>query len=425
MNRWAKLSIIASFSLIPAYLSSAQAAGATPEIPTAKYQFLGEVNKATQVYSGAGDNYYPTLKVDKGASVTVVGVKNDWLKIVPPDGSFSVVAKAFVSKADDGTGTITGDNVNVRAGSSLQQQKTTIQCKLQHGDKVQIVGDIDEYYMIRPPEGAFLFVRQDLVDPVKKIGENPVVIAKGPETQPAKVDQVTPASVETRDQKIESPVIIEPRVDLAAQAKGRLQNLEIEAKNAEGLTLADRPYPELIASYSDLLKSNLLSGFDKQLAEARLTMLNMKNQNRSEFLRMQAELDKGSDQLAKVRDERARIDQKLDRGITLFSAVGTLQTSTLQNTPGQTVYRLTDPTTGRTICYVRTSDTNMGDLINTFVGVDGPIVTDADMTLKIVNVTKIVTLDPQKINNGVTAQLLPTSMLPKSSNPTATTAEPH
>src|SRR5678815_3097774 len=58
-----------------------------PEIENSKYQFTGVVNSnAVYVRSGPSENDYPTMKVDKGADVTVLGIKYEWLKIAPPEG---------------------------------------------------------------------------------------------------------------------------------------------------------------------------------------------------------------------------------------------------------------------------------------------------------------------------------------------------
>jgi len=87
-----------------------------PDVQNSKFQFEGEVNSpAVYVRSGPGEGYYATMKLDKGTSVTVVGIKFDWLKIVPPDGSFCYVAKAFVDKRGDGNvGRVNKPEVNVR-----------------------------------------------------------------------------------------------------------------------------------------------------------------------------------------------------------------------------------------------------------------------------------------------------------------------
>jgi uncharacterized protein YgiM (DUF1202 family) len=118
-----------------------------PEIATARNSAVAEINSdGVYIRSGAGDNYYPTTKLNKGTQVTVVGAKFDWLKIVPPQGSFSYVAKAFVDKQADGTGIVNRDDVNVRAGSELNAMKTSVQGKLARGQQVKILEEVDEYY---------------------------------------------------------------------------------------------------------------------------------------------------------------------------------------------------------------------------------------------------------------------------------------
>src|SRR3954468_10780484 len=89
-----------------------------PQVENAKFQFAGVLNSdAVMLRSGPGENYYITTKLNKGTPITVVGIKFDWLKVVPPDGSFSVVAKNLVTReAGANVGTINADNVNIRAG---------------------------------------------------------------------------------------------------------------------------------------------------------------------------------------------------------------------------------------------------------------------------------------------------------------------
>src|SRR5689334_511789 len=111
----------------PAAAGATAAAAANPigDIENAKFQFEGRItSNAVYVRSGPSENDYPTTKLDNGATVTVVGVKFDWLKILPPDGSFCYVAKAFVEKRGDGKlGRVT-NTLNVRVGSTLNPMKT-------------------------------------------------------------------------------------------------------------------------------------------------------------------------------------------------------------------------------------------------------------------------------------------------------------
>src|ERR1700712_264376 len=69
------------------------------DVENSKFQFAGVINaNAVFVHSGPSENDYPTMKLDHGAAVTVVGIRFDWLKVLPPEGSFCYVAKAYVEK---------------------------------------------------------------------------------------------------------------------------------------------------------------------------------------------------------------------------------------------------------------------------------------------------------------------------------------
>src|SRR5579862_1996100 len=74
-----------------------------PDVENSKYQITGMVNSTAFIRSAPSDTSYPTLKLDKGAEVTVVGERFNWLKIVPPEGSFCYVAKAYVNRAGNGS----------------------------------------------------------------------------------------------------------------------------------------------------------------------------------------------------------------------------------------------------------------------------------------------------------------------------------
>ena len=102
---------------------------------------------------------YPCTKLSAPARVLVVGEQDGWLKIAPPRGCYSLVAKRYV-RAVGSAGTITGDSVNVRAGSSLMPGwMDRIQTRLNTGDRVVIVGQTaDGFYKIVPPPGVVLWV---------------------------------------------------------------------------------------------------------------------------------------------------------------------------------------------------------------------------------------------------------------------------
>src|SRR4051812_26734969 len=142
-----------------------------PEVPNAKFNFVGEINgNNVYVRSGPSDSYYPTTKLSKGTRVIVRGAKFDYLKIEPPAGSFSYVGKAYVERRGDGgaVGRVT-TAANVRTGSELNSMKTTVQSKLDAGTDVKIQGEQEEYFKIDPPPGAYLYVKKDFVTPKERV----------------------------------------------------------------------------------------------------------------------------------------------------------------------------------------------------------------------------------------------------------------
>src|SRR5437016_3142722 len=115
------------------------------EIDNSRFQFEGRViGNSVYIRSGPSENDYPTLKLNDGQTVTVVGIKFEWLKIVPPEGSFCYVAKAYVEKRGDGSVGRVNTQLNVRVGSALNAMKTKISAKLDPGADVAIIGDQDE-----------------------------------------------------------------------------------------------------------------------------------------------------------------------------------------------------------------------------------------------------------------------------------------
>ena len=121
-------SAFACAALLPAMAHADPAAAPTPAADAAQQPFYGLINQ-DNVYlrSGPSDVFYATAKLNKGAKITVVATRDPWLKIVPPEGSYCYVARAYVEKRGDGTvGRVTKNDLNVRAGSSLNGLKTTV-----------------------------------------------------------------------------------------------------------------------------------------------------------------------------------------------------------------------------------------------------------------------------------------------------------
>src|SRR5207247_7784393 len=98
--------------------------------------------------------------------------------------------------------------------------------------------------------------------------------------------------------------------------------------------------------------------------------------------------------------------------ISSYTAVGQLQASTLQAGAG-TLYRLTDPANGRTLCYVRSNDAKFGTFLEKFVGVKGELISETQLTVKALLATDIAAVDPAQVTSKVSAQIIPPSLLTK------------
>src|SRR5205807_337725 len=97
------------------------------ELPAATQPLVAAVTgDKVYVRSGPGTAYYEIGQLTKGDLVQVVGTSNGWYKILPPNGTFCLVAKEFVETdpaagggAAPTSGTVKGDYVNVRAGTAI------------------------------------------------------------------------------------------------------------------------------------------------------------------------------------------------------------------------------------------------------------------------------------------------------------------
>jgi hypothetical protein len=170
-------------ALIPAAAAWAQPEAATPATPAAgqpaavapKPPYVGQIQakENSRVYArgGPGTVYYPVAILQSGAEVIVTEDDGVWKQLVPPADCFSLIAKEFVElrNAEAASGTVTGENVNVRAGpvhGDLVKDPYRVQCSLGSGTAVTILGtwtgtldgEQKTFYKIVPPPAARVYV---------------------------------------------------------------------------------------------------------------------------------------------------------------------------------------------------------------------------------------------------------------------------
>ena len=427
----AALFILSVFALV----SLALAQDVPPEIENAKNSAVGEIN-ADSVYvrSGAGDNYYPTQKVNAGTQVTVVGVKFDWLKILPPQGSFCYVAKAFIDKGAGDAGTVNRDDVNVRAGSDLNAMKTTVQGKLSSGQQVKILGEQDEYYKIAPPPDAFVFVKKDYVKFVKAMpqvaqGAGSAIASNDRPTEVGQPGGVAPttgesasagaaASTQPSDQTPASTDFAQAPTTQPGTAEAEFDKLEADFSAASAKPIEQQPVSELLGGYQKLISNPQLPESMRRIADYRAQTLKARADAREQFVAMQKKQEESKKRQQALRAEQEEIAQQIKKAdVQVYTAVGALRTSSLQQGESM-LYRLTDPANGHTVCYIRTDDAKIAGFMGQFIGVKGALTTDPALSLKVVTPTETAAVDPNQLFRGVAAQLVPPSLIPQQASAT-------
>ena len=138
----------------------------TPEnVPAAAAEeklVLGEIAAANvNVRAGNTMNHRIVCVANRGDKVLIAGESGDFFKILAPKSASCWVSAQYVDRTGD-TGTIKGDNVNLRPTPDTSHP---VIGQLQPGDSVKIVGQdsIGTYVKIEPPKGVFAFVSKKFV----------------------------------------------------------------------------------------------------------------------------------------------------------------------------------------------------------------------------------------------------------------------
>lgn len=128
----------------------------------------GEVT-ANDVYVRSGDslNHYTVCKLAAGNRVSIVSERGEWYEVLPPSEAFSLISGDYVDSVDGAHGVVNGNNVRVRTGSVLNDNKYTVQLLLSKGNAVRILGkNPDGFLKIAPPVGATVWVHQSFVEKI-------------------------------------------------------------------------------------------------------------------------------------------------------------------------------------------------------------------------------------------------------------------
>jgi hypothetical protein len=150
----------------------------------------------------------------------------------------------------------------------------------------------------------------------------------------------------------------------------------------------------------------------RQIAKVRVSTLELRAAAKSEYLASVQVQIQAADRQKAMRAEHDEIAQRIkEKEVLFYTAVGTLRASSIQR-GGATLYRLTDPASGRTVAYIRTDEPKLASLIGQFIGVKGTLSTDSTLNMKMIEQPSgIEAIDPGKVNDTVSAQIIPPSMV--------------
>jgi hypothetical protein len=353
------------------------------------------------VRSGPGTNFYYCSKLSKGDKVKVVGKQFSWLRIVPPPGSFSWISMQYVSidPANPSIGTVTGDKVRVYAGSDHVEplHSTTLQGKLDSGDKVKLLGEqMDDYYKIAPPDFAYLWVSVNFTKPLpnEPVKKEVTPIVKPPTTKPTTTETTT---TETTAAKAETEPKEAPK-EVTPPEPDSPEILLEKYKALEKMVQAERTKPIEKQNYTEIKKAlieitkNENAGKVARYAEYMLKQL----KDLELVLAVDKEVQLQNEQLntirQKIQKSRATRKEKFE-DLGSFAVIGEFQPFTTYG-PGN--YRIVD-NSGKTICYALPkgpmSQIELTKLLDQKVGLVGTIEPHKPTKGALVRFTKIVKLD--------------------------------
>lgn len=369
------------------------------------FPFLAEIT-SDNVYirSGQGTQYYNSGKAMKGDKVKVVGNKFSWLQIVPPAGSYSWISKQYVQvdSQNNTSGTVIGDAVRVYAGSDEVQpmHSTSMQVKLNKGDKVAIVGEEkDGYCKIAPPEGAYLWVSSQHAKPLGTLMAPPQAPASVMPTTAHPVP-ATPFPTNSGSLKPQGASPNEPNMPSPAPApitleEQRMGQVHVLKEKVE----AERAKPAADQNFADIKKELTEVAGDKQSpmaankAQSLLKVIERceLSQEVARAVKVQEEQSgKTQQQIEIARNEQlSKFEDK-----SIFAVMGKLLESPLfAETPGARYYRVVDEN-GKTLCYARptgtAADMDLSKFVDKKVGLVGTIEANAEMGEAVVQFTNIL-----------------------------------
>ncbi len=360
---------VAAASLVIPAMTVAQSAETRPLLGE------GEVT-ANDVYVRSGDslNHYTITKLKAGDRVSVVSERGEWYEILPPEGTFSLISGDFVDTTDNQSGVVNGDNVRVRAGSLLNDNKYTIQTLLDKGTPVSIIGrNPDGFVRIKPPTGATLWVNRSYVR--LRTGGATKPLSESVGASPSQADATNAAGLSESADESARKLALPMTGPASTTWRRQLQEIDVAARAELAKPLSERRFEPFVLRYQPIADQTE-DDFASQYALARIQQVKNLDDLSSAIERVRKLDDEAETKRREFLAARATIPEFVPGSTpTGIEIQGELRVSALYP-PGSAVqrYRLIDPTndSDRTIGYIEIlpdSGLNVGEYLGRYIGV--------------------------------------------------------
>jgi len=398
--------------LTPAPAAAAPAPATAPasggEVAAVTQPFIGAVS-SDKVYirSGPGTAYYELGQLTKGDLVYVVGASRGWYQILPPNGTFCMIAKELV----DADGTVNKDYVNLRAGTAVSKNRdpSAVLNVVRKGTKLHILGQTDKYYEVAPTEQSYVYISPQFVQPSQaaeyKVPElklpagatgpgntveapsapptlagggapaNPTANSIQPIPTPSATDTSAPAPAPApAPGPIAAPEplpALHPAVTYSASATDKFRESQSRYQEEAKKPLSDQNVEPLQKDFQDILAMDNIAPSVKAGAQANLDAISRTLTLQKLMKEQAAAQDSTQKQSAALQEQYESAQRALEaaRQAGPYVAEGVLQTSSIV----QGKYALVNPQTGRVVAYVDPADASVdiGSLVGKYIGVRG------------------------------------------------------
>ena len=407
----------------------------------ADHQFAGAAKRdGVVVRSGPTPGHSAVMTLALDQEVTVVNASGDFLRVLPPDGTFCMVAKQWVEVSENADGTRSGKinaSCTARSGSRLNGMPGETIATLSAGDEVTIIGEDSSYWHITPPRSVFYYIHHSELRQLREVkvqadargwavAEVGVVAAPagsgGGDSAAEEMEEELDSNQEVAQSESRPPSAADaiPDAVIPTTRPALLTDfMELDARYNEmaKLSLEEQPLEELKGEYNALLERATAESMVTSLVpaiKARIETIELRQAALQDLVAMQAMRQQMAQRQQAMEAEQDELAERAASAkVTVYAAVGQLRPSTLQ-VGGGALYRLCDPATGRTMIYLRADAEQTKDLarqLERFIGVKGETMSDKTHNLKFIKVSEMAAVDPQQLFKSVAAELIPPSLL--------------